>query len=127
MRLYTVYTRPWATDGDYLLVKEGFCWPAAAFTVLWALWKRMWLEALAICSVEVALGAGLALIGMDVVSSLVIQTGLQVLLGIIGNDLHRQALRRRGMVEEGAVSGEGRNSAELRYLSERIRTEEPLV
>ena len=24
MRLYTVYTRPWATDGDYLLVKEGF-------------------------------------------------------------------------------------------------------
>ena len=127
MRLYTVHTRPWATDGDYLFVKEGFCWPAAAFPVLWALWQRMWLEALVICSVEAALGAGIALMGMDIVSSLAIQTGLHALLGIIGNDLHRQALRRRGMIEEGVVAGARRDAAELRYLSERARTAEPLV
>ena len=119
MRLYTVHTRPWTADGDPVLVKEGFCWPAAAFTSLWALWQRMWLEALAILGVEVALGVGLAFVGIDVVSILAIQAGFKVLLGVIGNDLHRLALRRRGLVEEGVVAGERRSAAEFRYLSAR--------
>lgn len=119
MRLYTVHTRPWTADGDPVLVKEGFCWPAAAFTALWALWHRMWLEALAILSVAAALGVGLAFVGIDVVSNLAIQTGFQALLGVIGNDLLRLALRRRGLVEEGVVAGERRDAAEFRYLSAR--------
>lgn len=127
MRLYTVHTRPWLADVDPLLVKEGFCWSAAAFTALWALWHQMWLEALAILGVAVALGAGLAFVGIDVVSSLAIQTGFQALLGVIGNDLHRRALRRRGLVEEGVVAGERRSAAEFRYLSARAGAAGPVA
>ncbi len=125
MRLYTVHTRPWTADGDPVLVKEGFCWPAAAFTALWALWHRMWLEALAIFALEAALGAGLAFMGIDVVSNLAIQIGFQALLGVFGNDIERLALRRRGLVEAGVVAGAGRNAAEFRYLSARAGAAEP--
>ncbi len=127
MRLYTVHTRPWTADGDPLLVKEGFCWPAAAFTALWALWHGMWLEALAILGVQATLGVGLAFMGIDAVSNLAIHLGFQALLGVIGNDIQRQALRRRGLVEEAVVAGERRSAAELRYLSARAGAAGPLA
>ena len=47
MRVYTVHILPGADalEDAPLLVREGFCWPAAIFTVFWALWHRMWLVA----------------------------------------------------------------------------------
>ena len=47
MRLYTVHQNPDPLSGnDLVFVKEGFCWPAFFFPMLWPLWHRLWLVAL---------------------------------------------------------------------------------
>ncbi len=125
MLIYTVHTRPWSATGDPVLVKEGFFWPAALFTVFWALWHGMWVAALVIFVLIAALGAGLALVGADPVSNAVIQVGIQAVLGIVGNDLRRRNFARRGLVEAGVVAGRRRDDAEFRYFAARAGTSVP--
>jgi len=45
MRHYTVHARavPAGTDPDFVLVKEGFNWPALFVPVLWLLFRAQWL------------------------------------------------------------------------------------
>jgi hypothetical protein len=61
MRVYTVHIHPRRRDADGLgdrdvvLVKEGFCWPALFFSVIWAIWKGLWLVALLFLLLQAAL------------------------------------------------------------------------
>ncbi len=125
MRLYTVQTRPWSATVDPVLVKEGFSWPAALFTVFWALWHGLWVAAVVILVLITALGAGLTLVGADAVSNAVVQVGFQAVLGFIGNDLRRRDLARRGLVGAGVVAGRRRTDAEFRYFAARAGTFAP--
>ena len=70
MRVYTYHELPGASalTDEPVFVREGFNWPAALFTVFWALAHGLWLTALAIVAVFVALEAALALLG-DAVSA----------------------------------------------------------
>ena len=58
MRVYTVHLRRHGLmpERDLVLVREGFSWWAFLFTSLWALWHRMWWEALGLFAI--VLGAG---------------------------------------------------------------------
>ena len=102
MRIYTVHESPfWALaekavpGADVVLIAEGFCWPAALFTVLWAAWHRLWLVALAI------LGAGAAL---DAASALVpIGDAARTVLGLGGPAVHRLRGQRLAPLDVGAT------------------------
>ena len=68
MRSYTLHLPADARPGESLgldralLVRDGFSWPAFAFTVLWFLFHRLWLAALLVLVGLVALAAaGIAL------------------------------------------------------------------
>ena len=116
MRLYTVHLRLHGPGRDLVLVKEGFCWPAFFFSVLWALWHRLWLAAALIFAVQVVLSAGLALLGPDPVSQSAVSIGVAVIVGFLANDLRRWALGRRGYMEHGVVLGADVAAAERTFL-----------
>ena len=113
MAIYTVHRR--AGDGaeeDTKLVAEGFCWPAFLFTVLWALWHRLWLAAV----LFLALGAGLdflfSALGAGDAARAVLTLAYMVLIGYSANDLRRRGLARRGYRPLGLVTGTSRDAAE---------------
>jgi hypothetical protein len=118
MKVFTVHTRHGGLDPDrdVVLVKEGFSWPAFLFTVVWALWCRLWLVALAIVVVEVAFNAVLAALGADPASRAAVSLGMAVGLGLVGNDLKRWTLSRRGYVESDIVTGLDADAAEGRFF-----------
>lgn len=118
MKVFTVHTRRGGLDPDrdIVLVKEGFSWPAFFVTLVWALWCRLWLVALAILAVEIAVNAALVGLGADPVSQAAISVGLAAALGFVGNDLKRWTLRRSGYIESDIVTGEGADAAERRFF-----------
>ena len=124
MRVYTVHMprrlrRASASRSrDIVLVKEGFSWPAFFFSVAWALWCRLWLVASAGSSAHRGggrRGAGRRL-GADPVTQAAISLALRLVIGLVGNDLKRWTLWRRGYVEGDVVTGEGGDAAERRFF-----------
>jgi hypothetical protein len=121
MRLYSVHIRRplLDPDRDICLVKEGFSWPAFLFSMLWALWCRLWLAAAGIFAAEIALSGLLLLLGADEVTQAAISVGFAVLLGVVGNDIKRWTLFRRGYLQVAVVTGEDRDAAERRFWDQR--------
>jgi len=118
MRIYTVHRRQDAGQPDFVLVKEGFCWPAFVVALPWALWHRMWLTVLWLAAAFVLTGALGAVLGLDGLGGTVLFLGLAVLAGIFGNDLRRGSLARRGYAEEGVVAADNEDAAFRRFLTE---------
>ena len=118
MKVFTVHTRRGGLDPDrdIVLVKEGFSWPAFFFSFAWALWCRFWLVALGIFLIEVAVNAALAALGADPASQAAISLGLAAAIGLVGNDLKRWSLWRRGYIESDIITGEGGDAAERRFF-----------
>ena len=118
MRVYTVHIRP-AQPGreqDIVLVKEGFCWPAFLFTFFWALFKRLWLVALALFGVGAVLSLAVETAGFDPLSEAAISLGFSVLVGFHGNDWRRWTLERRGYRSAGLSAGDDADAALHRFV-----------
>ncbi len=118
MRVYTVHSPPRFADPDAepQLVKEGFCWPAAYFTVLWALCHRMWVAA-ALLAASVAIGfAVFSLLGLDPLSRIAVAFGFFVFVGFSANDWRRRALARRDYEEAGVVAAPRAEAALRRFI-----------
>ena len=120
MRLYSVYLRDHGRDParDLMFVKEGFSWPAFAFTFLWALASRMWWEAMALFAVVALAGWGVAQFGLSEGFEAATSLGLACAIGLVGNDLRRAALDRRGFQEVAVVSGRNADEAMRRFLDD---------
>ena len=118
MKVFTVYTRRHGLDPDrdIVFVKEGFCWPAFFFSVLWALWSRRWLVALGLFAAEAAASAVMVALNADLRSRLIVSVGLAAIIGVLGNDLRRWTLERRGFVLCDIVTGGDGDAAERRFF-----------
>ena len=129
MRIYTVHVRTPAArlDRDVQLVKEGFSWPAFFFSVLWALWSRLWLVALILLAIEVLWGLASEWLGLPAVLNAVISLGLAAALGLVANDLKRFTLFRRGYAEVGVVAGRDRDAALQRFFDQHAQLAQGLV
>jgi hypothetical protein len=120
-RIYTVHVRrarSGATaDRDLVLVKEGFSWPAFFFTLLWALWHRLWLFAVLIAASGVALGLAVEYFQLGPVLETALGLAWSVLIGFEANDLRRRALAWRGFALTDVVMGRSLAAAEHRFFT----------
>jgi hypothetical protein len=126
MRVYTVHMRrpTLEPDRDIRLVKDGFNWPAFLFSVVWALWCRLWLVAAILLA---AIGSALAALGADPLTQLSISVGGAVIVGLVANDLKRWTLFHRGFLEVGVVTGSNIDAAERRFWDQRPHLAADLV
>ncbi len=120
MRLYTVHLRRHGLDPDRDLtaVKEGFCWPAFFFSVLWALANGLWLVGLGLLVAQAVVVGAIALLGLDPLSQGAVSLGLAVIVGMLANDLRRWTLSRRGFTEAAVVAGGDADAALGRFLED---------
>ena len=118
MRFYTVHLRGAALDPDrdLVLVEEGFCWPAFFFSVIWALWHRMWLAALLLFALKAGANEGAHALGLSAGAHAAVMLGAIAAIGFVANDLRRHWLGRRGFRDAGVVAAEGHDAALRRFL-----------
>ena len=119
MRVYTVHERAWsaAKDRDAVLVREGFCWPAALFSVLWAAANGMWRAAAGLALVELALAFVLTQAASGDPSPILVALAVRLVIGWWGNDWRRAQLARGGFVLTAILAAQDRNHAEYRLLA----------
>lgn len=78
MRSYTLHLPADARPGESVeldravLVRDGFSWPAFAFTVLWFLFHRLWIAALVVLVGLVALAAAGFVLGLPTGAGLIV-------------------------------------------------------
>lgn len=124
MQIYTVHTKSrlpsFVLEKEEMertvFVKEGFCWVAVLFTVLWACWHRMWRHG-AILLVA-ALVLHLVFEGMDVAAPLrnLVILGALLIVGFEGNNWRREELEKQEYALSAVVAAENRDAAMFRYL-----------
>jgi len=118
MRIYTVHEKPGrAEDGgpDVVCVKEGFCWPAFFFPLLWLVYRRLWAGLALYVALMLVLVALTARLGEPAGNAVLFGLGLWV--AFEANDWRRRKLARRGYREQSALVAPGNFAAEERYLT----------
>lgn len=118
MRTYDVFLRPGrpAEDPDIVLIKDGLCWAALFFPVIWLLWHRMWRGLAAYLAAGVAIGVLVGVADAGEVIEGLAAIGFAVLVGLEAQDWRRAALLRQGYREVGAVRAADEDSAVARFL-----------
>ncbi len=117
MRRYTVHVRPLPSDpavagprnAGVTLVPERFSWGALFLGPLWFAAVGAWLPALLVAVLWAVAGAAFP----PAVAAVVL------LQGLLGQDLRRWSLRRRGFAMAGVVAARGRDAALTRLLDAR--------
>ena len=125
MAVYTVHKKPDAAPDDVTLVPEGFNVRAFLFTVLWALWNRLWVLACVIAVVLVAVTTLPAYFGLSAEVAAIMQLAASLLFGFEANDLRRFTLARSGYEQIAMISGSSLAEAELRYFVQRPKASAP--
>ncbi len=125
MRIYTVFEHgdgasdPTDPGNGVIFVKEGFCWPALFFPIIWMLYHRMWLVTGGYLLVSFAVtAAGQALLAEPAYGQFVI-LGFSLLVAYEANELRRWHLREKGFVHRATIAAENLPQAEQRYFGTR--------
>lgn len=122
MASYAVMEPPVAGSDDIgreraVLVRDGFHVLAFLVPALWLLWHRLWIEAVLVVAVTMALSGAGSLAGLgNAAPALAFLVSLYV--GLEGAALRLAAYRRRGWREWGVVEAGDATEAEIRYLVE---------
>ncbi|MER2193850.1 DUF2628 domain-containing protein [Methylobacterium brachiatum] len=122
MRSYTLHLPADARPGESigleraLLVRDGFSWPAFAFSVLWFLYHRLWIAALIVLAgLMVLAGLGHAL-GLPPGIATLVTLLASWLIGLEASSLRRWTLARRGWPARDAVMAATAEEAEAKAL-----------
>jgi hypothetical protein len=124
MRLYTVHAeaaRPPGIEGwpepkgrPPVLVREGFSLGAFLFGPFWLAWRRLWLWALGMLVLVVAV----ALLLPDGISGPAV-LALHLIAGFEGRELQRARLARLGLPMQGVVAALDLDTAWFRLVQQR--------
>ncbi len=111
MKTYTAHLK---AGRPPILVRESWSWGAALFGPLWLLAHRAWIAALLQAAILVAV---LALTPRSLHGALLL--GLAVLAGLLGRDVVRWSLARRGYVLAHVLAARDEDGALGRLLTAR--------
>lgn len=114
-----------ATLGEAVVLKDGFAWGAFIFQVLWCLYHRLWLVALALAIVMVGVSAGLQWFGLPSFAVTVISLLIAAFFALEANGFRRRKLERRGFKAAGVVVADSYSDAEARAFSAWLDVPQP--
>jgi hypothetical protein len=123
MALFTVFEHPSGDPNRTIFVKEGFSFAALIFTVLWALWHRMWVVAAILFVLLTVLNLSAGQWGLDPKLAGLLETAVGIIFGFEARRLWAMSLERAGYRNMGIVEGSNREAAELGYFNGRPRVE----
>lgn len=112
MRIYSAHTRPGRSPK---LVREGFSLGAFLFGPLWLFAHRAWIAG----CIALAVLIWLLVLTMDLPGPLgpTLLFGYALLLGLLGRDLCRWSLARRGYTEASVIAAPDAEAARGRLLA----------
>lgn len=125
MALFTILEAPDGLPEKVAVIREGFSLPAAAFTMFWALWHRMWVVAVLLFAITVALELGAGAFRLDPMLVSAAGLAVSILFGFEARALRALSLSRAGYRNVGMISAESRESAELQYFTQRPAGQAP--
>ena len=101
---------------DIVAVKEGFCWSAFLFSLVWATFHQLWLFAFSLMGLCSVTFFTLYQQGAELSFNLIVCFGNFILFGYLANDFRRFKLRRAGYLERGIILAPTVDAAVQRYL-----------
>jgi hypothetical protein len=120
MAIYVVMEPPAANAAEAaeraVLVRDGFAFLAFLVPPLWLLWHRLWIEA----AIAFAASVGLTALGETAglgFTGAALSLLVSIYVGLEGQALRINALRRRGWHDWGVVEASDAGEAEIRYLA----------
>ena len=123
MKTYTLHLPAELVRGDpraldrAVLVRDGFCWSAFAFTVLWFLRHRLWIAALIVGALLVALAFAVRSIGLPPGAAFLVMTLAAFLVGLESSSLRRWTYARGGRPARDAVIAGSHDEAEAKAFA----------
>ena len=113
---YTVHLSHVTSDDGLVLIKEGFCWLAFAFSVPWALFYRMWGVAGAFALLQVSIFIVFNVTTLEITGQWVALFAVALIFGFLADDLRRHALARQGYYIEEIIVEQNIDKAARRFL-----------
>jgi len=119
MTIYAVLEPPDGKPERVAFVPEGFSWGALLFSVVWALWHRMWIVAALLFALTTMLtvAANFEILGAGLAALL--QAGIAVIFAFEARNLEVRSLERAGFQRSGLIHASSGNAAELTYFANR--------
>lgn len=132
MAVYTVHQPPLCKgettpDPDrFVLVRDGFYFWAFLLGPLWMGWRRLWLVLALYIVVMICAGFLLQLAGASTAMRWLVLLAFAILTGLEAGTLRRWTLNLRGWKNVGVVVGDDVESAERRFFSEWIGSDQKM-
>ena len=104
-----------ATD-QFTFVRDGFHFWAAALTVIWLAWHRLWLALIGWIALTLAIQFGLVALGVSNGAILFADALIAILTGFEAASLQRWTLSRRRWRQLDIVVADNEESAERRFF-----------
>jgi hypothetical protein len=114
VRTFTLQVPP--HHAEPIVLAEGFSWGAFIFGPLWFLWHGLWVSALMLLAVELALSGLLTQAGVPVEVVGIPTIGLSLLVGFNARDWWRMTLARRNFTFAGVVMAQNLDEAEWKLM-----------
>ena len=93
---YTVHLSGYNSDHGLVLVKEGFCWLCFFATVPWAVFHRMWLEAVILTFLQIILVIACQSAMLTVTAQVIALFSFALVFGYLADEIRRSFLSRKG-------------------------------
>ena len=117
MKIYTFHFKPGETPlEEAIAVPERFSIWALLFGFIWALYRRLWLVAIVIFGVQLAVPYAAELLGLQRELASVALLAIGIYIGCSANDWRREKLERDGYVMAGLAVGRDLEEAERRFF-----------
>ena len=119
MRIYLVHISTKVDERKQMpiILRDGFSCPAFLFTAVWAVWHKLWKQALMIILIWVAGGSFLYYLGAADFLYFLAFLGFALMVGFIANDFLSKALCRRGFQLVGLVAAKNSEFAFRRWAT----------
>ena len=111
MAVFAVFEHPDKSPDRTVFVREGFSAAALVFTVLWALWHRMWI----VSAILIAAYGLTNTLGMSEPVVALLELAVSLVFGFEARNLWAQSLRRAGYREAALIMASNHEEAELKF------------